>query len=84
MIPPETGEYGIGVSSTEAGVRLYLDGVLVIDRWGDPYHDNFEAGFRKVSERIKTTMQAGVPREICLEFHKKANRNSIRLEWEIP
>ena len=84
VIPPETGEYGIGVSSTEAGVRLYLDGVLVIDRWGDPYHDNFEAGFRKVSERIKTTMQAGVPREICLEFHKKANRNSIRLEWEIP
>ncbi len=27
---------------------------------------------------------AGVSRDVQIEFHKKANRNSIRLEWEIP
>jgi beta-glucosidase len=83
-MPPESGEYKIGVNCTEGGVRFYLDGELLIDRWGDPYHENFEAGFQKISESINVQMQEGVPREIAVEFHKKANRNSIRLEWEIP
>jgi beta-glucosidase len=83
-MPPLTGEYKIGVHCTEGGVRFYLDGVLLIDHWGDPYNEDFEAGFRRISESVKVDMQAGVPRDVCVEFHKKANRNSIRLEWEIP
>ncbi|MFO7933443.1 MAG: glycoside hydrolase family 3 C-terminal domain-containing protein [Bacteroidales bacterium] len=82
--PPVTGEYRIGVSCTEGGIRFYLDNELVIDRWGDPYHENFEASFRRFSESIPVHMEAGVPRDIQVEFHKKANRNSIRLEWRIP
>ncbi|MCK4855662.1 MAG: glycoside hydrolase family 3 C-terminal domain-containing protein, partial [Bacteroidales bacterium] len=69
---------------TEGGVRFYLDSVLLIDHWGDPYNENFEAGFKKISESVRIKMNAGDPREVRLEFHKKANRNSIRLEWEIP
>ena len=82
--PPVSGEYKIGVTCTEGGVRFYLDSMLVIDQWGEPYSENFEAGFNKISENIRINLQAGVPRKICVEFHKKANRNSIRLEWEIP
>jgi len=37
---------------------------------------------RPICRRI--VEDAGVPREVRVEFHKKANRNSIRLEWEIP
>ena len=82
--PPVTGDYRIGISCTEGGVRFYLDNELVIDQWGDPYHENFEAGFRKFSESIPVRMEAGIPHEIQVEFHKKANRNSIRLEWQVP
>ena len=84
VMPPVTGEYKIGVHCTEGGVRFYLDGVLLIDHWGDPNNENFEAGFKRISESVKVNMQAGDPREVRVEFHKKANRNSIRLEWEIP
>jgi beta-glucosidase len=84
VMPPVTGEYKIGVHCTEGGVRFYLDGVLLIDHWGEPYNENFEAGFKKISESVRIKMQAGVSRDVRIEFHKKANRNSIRLEWEIP
>jgi beta-glucosidase len=84
VMPPVTGEYKIGVHCTEGGVRFYLDGVLLIDHWGDPKNENFEAGFERISESVKVNMQAGDPREVRVEFHKKANRNSVRLEWEIP
>jgi beta-glucosidase len=57
---------------------------LLINRWGDPYNENFEAVFSRISEGIKVDMQAGESRDVRVEFHKKANRNSIRLEWEIP
>jgi beta-glucosidase len=82
--PPVTGEYKIGISCTEGGVRFYMDDELLIDQWGDPYNENFEASFKKISESVSITMQAGQPRDVRVEFHKKANRNSIRLEWEIP
>ncbi len=82
--PPVSGEYNIGVHCTEGGVRFYLDGELLIDHWGDPYNENFEAGFKKISESVRIKMNEGVPLEVRVEFHKKANRNSIRLEWEIP
>jgi len=84
VMPPVTGEYNIGVHCTEGGVRFYLDGVLLIDQWGDPYNENFEAGFKKISESVRIKMKEGVPREVRVEFHKKANRNSVRLVWEIP
>jgi beta-glucosidase len=84
VLPPVTGEYKIGVHCTEGGVRMYLDDKLAIDHWGDPYNETFEAGFKMISESVRIKMDAGVPREVRVEFHKKANRNSIRLEWEIP
>jgi beta-glucosidase len=84
VIPPVTGDYRIGVSCTEGGVRFYLDNELVVDQWGDPYNENFEAGFKRFSESISVKMEAGAKREIKLEFHKKTNRNSIRLEWQVP
>jgi beta-glucosidase len=84
VMPPVTGEYKIGVHCTEGGVRFYLDGVLLIDHWGEPYNENFEAGFKKVSESVRIKMKEGESRDVRVDFHKKANRNSIRLEWEIP
>lgn len=84
VIPPVTGEYNIGVHCTEAGVRFYLDGELLIDHWGDPENENFEAGFKRIGESVRIQMKEGESRNVRVDFHKKANRNSIRLEWEIP
>jgi len=82
--PPVSGEYKIGVHCTGGGVRFYLDGELLIDHWGDPYNETFEAGFRRINETVNIPMKEGDPRQVSVEFHKKANRNYIRLEWEIP
>ena len=82
--PPVSGEYEIGVYCTGGGVRFYLDGELLIDRWGDPDNESFEAAFQQISEHTRIKMETGVPREVRVDFHKKANRNSIRLEWKMP
>ncbi|MEN8228385.1 MAG: glycoside hydrolase family 3 C-terminal domain-containing protein [Bacteroidota bacterium] len=81
---PETGEYKIGVSATEGGLRLFLDGKLVIDKWGDPENEITEARFNAVNENVQFHMEAGAAHDIKVEFHKKMNRNTVRLEWAVP
>lgn len=84
VMPPVTGDYQIGVHCTGGGVRFYLDEKLLIDQWGDPNNENFEAGFKNIGESIRINMEEGKTRDIRVDFFKKINRNSIRLEWEIP
>jgi len=84
LIAPKTGKYKVGVSVSEGGVRLYLDGKLSIDEWGNPGNEITEARFNSVSNRVEFNMEKGSARDIKVEFHKKMNRNTIRLEWGIP
>ncbi|MEN8191678.1 MAG: glycoside hydrolase family 3 C-terminal domain-containing protein [Bacteroidota bacterium] len=84
LIAPETGNYKIGISVSEGGVRLYLDGKLVIDEWGDPGNEITEARFNNVSKNVEIEMEKGSAHDIKVEFHKKMNRNTIRLEWATP
>jgi len=81
---PETGTYQIGVSVSEGGVRLYLDGELVIDAWGDPENEITEARFVNTSKSVEFEMEGGSAHDLKVEFHKKMNRNTIRLEWAVP
>ena len=81
---PISGKYKIGVSLKEAGVRLYLDNQLVIDQWGDPENEITEAKFMYKSKQVDFTMEEGSAHDIRLEFHKKHNKNMVRLEWELP
>jgi len=84
LIAPKTGKYKIGVSVSEGGVRLNLDGKLVIDEWGDPGNEITEARFNSVSKNVEIEMVEGSAHNIKVEFHKKMNRNTIRFEWATP
>jgi beta-glucosidase len=84
LIPPVTGEYRLGLTCTEAGCRLFLDDSLRIDAWGESNTENFEAQFSNDSQAINVFLHADSAYEIRVEFFKKSNKNSIRLEWQIP
>jgi len=81
---PESGKYKIGVSVTEGGIRLFLDGKLVLEEWGDPENEITEARFNAVSKSVEFEMEKDSAHDIKVEFHKKMNRNTIRLEWATP
>ncbi|MEN8230846.1 MAG: glycoside hydrolase family 3 C-terminal domain-containing protein [Bacteroidota bacterium] len=81
---PETGNYRIGVSGNEAGIRLYIDGKRVVDAWGVPENEITEARFNSINESVEVSMTEGSYHDIVVEFHKKMNRNTVRLEWAIP
>ncbi|MEN8118649.1 MAG: glycoside hydrolase family 3 C-terminal domain-containing protein, partial [Bacteroidota bacterium] len=81
---PETGVYKIGVSGNEAGIRLYIDGEKVVDAWGDPENEITEARFNSINENVELDMEEGSYHDIIVEFHKKMNRNTVRLEWAVP
>jgi beta-glucosidase len=84
LIAPESGKYKIGVSVSEGGVRLFLDGKLMVDEWGNPENEITEARFNNVSKNVEFVMEKGSRHDIKVEFHKKMNRNTVRLEWAPP
>lgn len=84
LIPPVSGDYKIGLTASECGYRLYVDNKLVIDEWAKTSKDNFEANFTVGNKSIPITLKANVPVNIQIEFFKRGQRNSIRLEWELP
>jgi beta-glucosidase len=84
LTAPETGEYELAVNIVEGGFRLYLDGKLLLNEWGNPGNEVTEAKFISQRKAVKVTLEKGTIHELKVEFHKKGQRNSIRLEWEIP
>ena len=84
ILPPVSGDYKIGLSASECGYRLYVDNKLVIDEWEKTSKDNFEANFTSSNKSIPITLHANIPIDVKIEFFKRGQRNSIRLEWELP
>ena len=84
LIPPAMGKYKLGLTCTEAGCRLFLNDSLYIDAWGESATENFEAQFSNVSQTVTVFLRADSAYDIRVEFHKMGNKNSIRLEWQIP
>jgi beta-glucosidase len=81
---PVTGTYKLGLSFNDAGIRLFIDGKLVINEWGDPAREVTEAKFVNKSKYVDLELVKGSSHDIAIEFHKKANKNTVRLEWRIP
>ncbi len=82
--PPVTGTYKIGLTRSGAGARMYINGNLAIDEWGDPAGKTFEARYEQTSTIIELDLAADSLYDIQVEFYKRMNRNLIRLEWEVP
>lgn len=84
LLPPKTGNYKIGVSASSGGFRLYLDGELVIDEWEEKTTENFEASLASVNRTVDVALTKNIAVPVQIEFYKRANRNFVRFEWEVP
>jgi beta-glucosidase len=71
LIGPETGMRRIGVEGD--GVRLYLDGRLIVDRWRKSSIGAVTAGVR---------LEKGKAHDLRLEFHEPVRSGQVRLVWD--
>ncbi|KTS62630.1 hypothetical protein NS206_09900 [Microbacterium testaceum] len=72
---PEAGTYRLRTTSDD-GARLWLDDVLIIDRWGAPAGtDGTSAAF---------TVAAGEVRRIRIEYFDITSSAFLRLKWATP
>jgi beta-glucosidase len=72
IIPPETGECELSIRSDD-GSRLYLNGELFIDNWGD------HAGLSK-SRGIR--LEKGKEVAVKLEYYQNSGGALVRLGWQ--
>ena len=72
LVPPETGEYQIGVT-TDDGVRLYIDNKLVIEYWQDR---------SPTSNIISIELEAGRGYDIRMEYYENAGGAFASLGWD--
>ncbi|MFC3549878.1 glycoside hydrolase family 3 C-terminal domain-containing protein [Lysobacter cavernae] len=75
LLPPVSGTYQLEAAAND-GVRLYLDGKLLLDRWKD--RDRLQAGHASVQ------LQGGRAYEIRLEYYEHERDAGIRLAWRMP
>jgi beta-glucosidase len=84
IVVPVTGNYKLGITSMGGGSRLFIGGKLLIDRWDEPDDNIFEAEFDKSGRYVTLFMEKDSEHDLRVEFYKRVNINSIRLEWGIP
>jgi glucose/arabinose dehydrogenase len=74
VVPPTSGAYTFTVTSDD-GVRLWVNNVLVIDKWFDQSATNYEA-------TVNLTQGQNVP--IKMEYYEGDGRAFAKLFWTIP
>lgn len=72
--PPQTGRYRLTTVSDD-GVRLWVDGRLLVDNWTD--HGSTE-------DEGSIDLSAGRPVDVRLEYYQGSGGAVIRLRWSRP
>ena len=72
--PPASGTYRITTVSDD-GVRLWLDGKLVIENWTD---------HAQAEDHATVELVAGRPAELRLEYYQGGGGSTARLKWTRP
>jgi len=75
LLPPTSGRYRIEAAAND-GVRLYLDGKLLLDHWQDS--DRLRA------DGVDVQLQAGRAYDIRLEYYEAERDAGVRLAWRQP
>ncbi|MBI4232649.1 glycoside hydrolase family 3 C-terminal domain-containing protein [Candidatus Peregrinibacteria bacterium] len=73
LAPTTTGSYKLGVT-TDDGVRLWLDGKLLIDKWTDR---------APTSDEADVTLEAGKKYDIKIEYYENSGGAVARLGWSL-
>ncbi|NRA38823.1 MAG: glycoside hydrolase family 3 C-terminal domain-containing protein, partial [Planctomycetes bacterium] len=84
LIAEDAGEYELALSYQDGGVQLWIDDELCIDQWAPPEGDDFEAGYKDLSESCRKVFTAGQRMQIRIQYRKYANRANLRFEWRKP
>jgi beta-glucosidase len=72
LTPDVSGEYALG-AATDDGVRLWLDGKLLIDSW-------YERG--ALLDRVAVTLQAGRSYDLKIEYYENSGWSYAALVWQ--
>ena len=80
---PVDGKYLIGVAVEDGWCRLFLDGSLRINLWGET-GESFENRYASRSDTAEVNLKKGRSCDIRMEYAKRGNKASVRLEWIIP
>ena len=74
VVPPSTGDYKFRIYSN-GGIKLWLDGKLVVDRW--------RQNWLTENDQVKIHLEAGRPCAIRLESGGD-QRSTMQLRWKTP
>ncbi|MEL1265444.1 glycoside hydrolase family 3 protein [Pseudoxanthomonas putridarboris] len=75
LLPPVSGRYEIEAAAND-GVRVYLDGKLLLDEWKDS--DRLRAAHAAVE------LEAGRAYDLVLEYYEGERDAGVRLAWRLP
>jgi len=73
VLPRETGSYTLETSNDD-GVRLWLDGQLLIDEWYD------QVG----KHQTTTELEAGAIYDFRMEYYENMGQAKVKLRWIKP
>lgn len=74
IYPLESGQYLLGVE-TDGGVRLYVDGLQLIDDYNNS---------SLIKQNRPVVMEAGKPAKIRLEYRQGGQGGQVQLKWSQP
>ncbi|MCD0277582.1 glycoside hydrolase family 3 C-terminal domain-containing protein [Xanthomonas melonis] len=75
LLPPVSGSYELQIAADD-GVRLYLDGKLLIDHWSDA--PRMRGGTASVA------LQGGKAYDLRVEYYEATRDAGVRLAWRMP
>ena len=75
LLPPVSGQYRVEAAAND-GMRLYLDGKLVLDHWEDAE--------RLRADSVTLDLEAGRAYDIRLEYYENERDAGVRLAWAQP
>ncbi|WP_081721057.1 glycoside hydrolase family 3 protein [Pseudoxanthomonas suwonensis] len=75
LLSPVSGQYRLEAAAND-GMRLYLDGKLLIDHWEDAE--------RLRADSVTVELEAGRAYDIRLEYYENERDSAVRLAWAQP
>ncbi|MCL1532386.1 glycoside hydrolase family 3 protein [Xanthomonas nasturtii] len=75
LLPPVSGTYDLQIAADD-GVRLYLDGKLLIDQWSDAP--------RMRGGNASVALEGGKAYDLRVEYYEATRDAGVRLAWRMP